>query len=431
MYESSKAITILRTMLILSSIWLVGCAAFLVSTILTHQPSKTSEPLVYNMIDSDVSTGEVRYYNGNSFVKYDKLTHKIIPLAQFRRLTNILDVFWLKDGAIISASYINPGSDLSQKYNELVAHYATIPGAELTDPTQVYWYVSFKDNTVSVLKIGRVNTTLFGSQTRDGGYIYADTDDYSYISPTGEIQKHVLSVENPDSTRIVWCDDDTIVYLTQSDTDGVTVHSYDRKKQAETSTVKKLDSDGKLTIYNSFVASSASMIYFTDTTNLGYVNPQNNQTGIIEKNVNGALSEMNDTIYGLNIGVANISLVKVQGVKTVSRLEMNAPFSRPSSVFGLSDAVFGYSDLNGHLIATAKDAANISSFKPGYSSPLEKKIPSLQRNIMSPYDNAYTYSIVDGSIGSAYDDIWKQIEQQGLNPYEFTIEVNGGSRATD
>lgn len=386
--------------------------------------SAVSEPMLYSaFFPEEIKNNSFRYYNGNSFYKYDLVTAKTTPLVadKYYLLENISSLYWLDSAVVFIVSDATPWSTLNQ--------------FDITEgPDSAVWYMSFSDGAVKQLDLD-LEASNFSTSVYDShdGLVVSANDGIKLIGNDGKVsslfENSGLSGENV--LHIVDYSSSSLLYTTPVN-ENYSVYRYDA-----TSDKKELVLDGLVTnpasIENFSIYKSGDSVVYTDFVDVSDETTQNiirydmknkdkstllsNFSGIVEQSAitktgSSSISVYTDTNGSLN-KIHTFDDLSSQPVHTECENEICYMFQR-----------------GGIVRAIAKESAQLTGIKQGYHDPLEKVIQSdtlyVTRNILSESDNEYSVAIADGQLQQRYKELVDLVESTQQNPAEFMFVLTAG-----
>jgi hypothetical protein len=432
-------IQIIRRVLFVIIVILVGSIAWLSYQAFRvteeSQTSPLSGPLVRNAFyPSPDENGNLRYYNGDTFVFRDTATNTIKPLTTVRGLTDLTRVSWVNEGVVFSVGAAAEWHPVWKQYDTYISQRdgdgEQFSYADDDTLANFHWYLSFKDNTLSLMSVGVDNALLYGTITESGGYFFRDFPYYSLLKPDGTIEKSIASLPSEDNERRVIKVTEKEYFYVAEKGDAVVVMSHDFATNKDTELVGSLYDSKDQSLYEQVVM-AGNIIYYLEPTGTGSVSSVHSldittkQKKKIIDNFQGVFRQISPSIItAVHIGNEQTKLYTLNDLSMTKTV--NNSHIKPAIVIPLGNDLYTITN-NGYVYHIGAGATVRSDIA------LEKKIDlgddfELSRNIESMNDNSYTVTFATGKYTDRMNQVYKAVSDAGYNPFEFSFAPNPGPR---
>lgn len=410
---------------------IVILAAILLFINLSRPVARVSQPIIYNAFSPDrVSDNSFRYYNGNTFVRYDFASGTTTNLTPnlTRPIENLSEVYWLPDAVVFTvrdAALWSPLYDSFQK--------TTMPQGKATG-VSAYWYLSFASASPEVLFVASSPPPSPITQVGDK-LLYFDKlsiktiGEHKQISATPQIADSMEGYAQP-----VYTDDSHVYYLYYG-SKNINLMRYGLKD-------KKID-----TIEKSLAANQESLpiidAVMTEPGHIVYVDKSGNKTQYSLKSIDltthkrttliqpfgGSLTKSGNTITAAYTSTSNILFYTISNGKLALSAKIDDDYSVPYQAQCVGSNCY-YFESGGIVRLITNDKDKLAAIKPGYHGALEDKVKSnqfsLNRAVMSYEDNAYVFTIINGKLEDRYKEALAAIRQSGHDPLQVTLITTPG-----
>ncbi len=439
MYQNPRILKVINILLVIVSIAFIGSAIYAFTASLNNQITPVSKPLVYNMYyPSAQSDGTINYYNGDAFVNYNPTNRTFKQLGSQRLITNVNSAMWLKNGVVFTVGSIDPWHPLYNIFSDYINHSdsgAKMAYINTSTVNNYYWYMSFKDSSVSIIGISQGNALLFATPTQEGGLLFQESpQSYSLISNDGDIKKSFVSFSDNIDRKIIYASNDHLLYL-EPDNDRVNLKRYTFDTADSETLTRDLYGDTSHSIYNPVATVDTGVYYLKksgDTSAISFYNTNDKTSREIIKPFTGVLSKLSaNTISAINVGKDYMKLYDITGNN--KPLTVNLPYSQPNIYIPVSgEGSPYYLTVEGHLssLSTTPITANKLGVIKGIEKEIKNNTFALSRNIEGLNDNNYTVTLIDGTINDRMQQVYQSLRDKGYDPLEFSFSPNPGARVT-
>lgn len=422
-----KITKIIYGIMFLSLISLAASLLYLLSVYQTETPIAPQTDLRYNVSYLNNKDGMLRYYTGNTFVSYNPQKNTSTPLTNRYLIYGALDVYWLDNGVVFTTQDYKP---YGRTYQDMARIEPKIQNLEPIDG-QIYWYLSFQDNSLNRLTTDQYNEGILGV-TSDKGLVFRDADrQYSLLSNDGTIARNVIPSTSA-TMRVISLKENTYYYTELVNNQTAVKRGTIGSDKKET-VIEKLRTDA-MNVFFDTVAIDSSHIYFTerrnDATHLATINLKTRKRTTLDENFTGTLAQQSPSFIFTQKAIhGGFNVTSLRGGEKIDSVNISAPFT---IVGGITQAPRGYyfnSNL-GVLRYAGNDTQHAKSLQPGYRKPLEKELSmddvAIERLIASGYDNLYSLTFIDGTSEERIKQVYSAVSKKGIDPYQFTFEINPG-----
>ena len=421
--------------LIKISLWLVvviflSSLVYAVFTLQNNQRAYLSKPVRYNVFSPTVFDNTIRYYNGNTFVYYDIASGETKPLTKRDILPNLKNIYWLPHGVVFQSSAIEKYSSLFDDFTKFTQLSSDAFYESPSDGSTLYWYLSFTDDSASVISDDNGNVSLFGAVTNDQMIFRFNQRNFGRISSDGKINKE-LSVIFPDESeiRMIGIEGETYYYVDKIN-DAITVHKGSITTKSDEVIIDNLFQTPGHSVFEPIYYHDKA-IYYTNNDALSSYNVTTKEKRTITQPFYGSINTTNTPITGYSTGKSAIKLFVYDKDKIKSQWSASLPHSSPRAFLAINNT-YWYIDLFGRMYQVSPDLSVLSNTKPGYHEALEKKLNTeslaVDREIMSGHDNQYTLTFLEGNPRTIYKETYDMIKKEGVDPYQITLILNPGPR---
>lgn len=437
--------------LVIAVVLFIASLAYLITTRSYYSPERPSEPIVRNMVmsDSQIRNGNVRYYNGNTFVELATDDHTLTPLTpSLRFMTDIWSAHWLEGGVVVSFGSLPLDPSVSQHLSTEMSRIGE--SNRLVDPLAIsnfYWYVNFSDNTISYLTY--TDNPFDISISSDGQYVFftdtpSDTDMSlvmsGQVSSEKGIARGIYGVVESGPHRVIHRDKTTLYVLRQETEDDIALVAYSLDDYSEKVVVDRVYQTPNHTIYEEATIHNGSLYVHersTDDTertidkiSLETGNRSTQLTYSASPDVR--VTHVENSIFQIANAGANRLEVKHTNVDTDDeRFSVVLPARYYEGTY-----LYDGEDI---FIATRPDlrvmTTDTSSVEAAYSGPLEDDYSSehsaLIRDIFNPQGDLSSYSFVvsSGNLADEYRKLERYVSEKGMSIHEFTFLPEIGRNA--
>lgn len=399
-----------------------------------NQLSPVSGPLLRNTYFPTTNQENIHYYNGDTFVSYDTETKGLRQLTAIRGITDITKVDWVKDGVVFSVSTISPWHPLWNQYNTYIDSNDgdSAEGSFSNDTTvhNYHWYLSFKNNSISLLSVGVDNALLYATPTKEGGLLFRDPPYYSLLQSDGVIKRNIANLPNDSSEqKIIYADADSYIF-TAEDGENVIVGEYSFTTKKMTRLIDRLYATSNRSLYDQ-VLYDAGKLFYLEPTGSGSVSSVHEYELSTKKhrkiidNFQGTFTTSTG-ITAVHIGNEYTKLYNVTNIDRSTTVKNS--FTIPQNILLANNSTF-YTTREGYLMKVGEPISDTTK-----DISLEKKITSdtfvLSRNIESLNDNSYTVTIISGDLQAQMNTLYESVRKAGYDPLMFSFTANPGPRVT-
>ena len=429
-----KILNIAIIVLIVGIIFMIG--VFVLRSIFppTWQQSK---PIGYNIYAPEViDNSTINYYTGNTFASLNTKTGERKPLTTHYILPGLQDIHWLKNGVVFLSPQIDDYSDIAayaratQEDNEGILY-------DFNTPT--YWYLSFADNSFTLLnKTAYSSPDLTTLTTSDGGVLYkVDDTRFSLITSDGTIKENAFTVSG--DTRPVYATDKELYYLeTDPKTNNTDIKKVTTANSTPSNVYKNLFTLKQGTVANDVVSLDGNNYYYVfndnpDTRSVRKLTVSTNKKQTITDHFIGTLSlDSNGVIItALRNKYDELTSINTSGVINTIRIPSghNQASQLPSAYHLGKNILLSTSDG----ISTVIGVSAPSDTTVARNESFDKKITatdqySFDRNIEDSSDQSYSLTIVNGKYNDTVETAKKALTEKGISPYEIELSLSPGMR---
>lgn len=421
---------LLRYTLWFSVVIFIVSAAYGIFITLNNPSAQMSDPVRYNVFSPSSSGDTIRYYNGNTFVSYDTRSGLTKPLTKRNILTGAKNIYWLPNGVVFQSSAVETYSSL---YEDFITFSKTSDDAFYEAPSDgstLYWYLSFSDDSISVISNDAGNYALFGVVTNNQMVFRINQRSFGWISSDGKVHReNPITFESDDDVRMIGVDGDEYYYAINTD-ESVVIHRGSFSTKKDEVVIGDVFKSSGHTVFEPIQYSTNTIYYTLSNTLYGY-NIKDKQTRTILKPFYGEIDTTNANPTGYSTGKDNIKMITLENDNIKNQFVVSLPHSSPQSFLAVNNT-FWYIDLSGIMSQVSYDKTVTANTKTGYHDPLEEKLSSdslsVDRDIMSGYDNQYVLTFLEGDPRDVFQSTVNSIKDLGIDPYQITLLLNPGPR---
>lgn len=401
----------------------------LIATLL--QPvTTTSQPLVYNAFFPDtIKDNAMRYYNGNTFVRYDLNSGKTTDLAPAltRPIENLTEVYWLPDAVVFTARTV-------PTWSPLYASFQSVPDRTREGLT-VYWYLPFASPTPEILFVA---TTPPPSPITPVGdkLLYYEKLSLKTIGAGKQITATPKLADSMEGyVEPLFIDDTAAYYLlyTNKNADLLRYDLKDRKNQMIEKSLAAVREP--LPILRTYMGDARHLVYFDrsgdDETKhaLKSIDLTTHKRTTHIQPFGGSLTKYGNTLSAVYTAKSNLLFYTIKDGQLSQTAKIDDDYSIPYQAQCQASECY-YFEGGGVIRLVSNDRDKLSAAKAGYYDALEDKIKSdnfsLSRSVMSFQDNSYTLTMLDGKLEDRYRQAREAVRAGGRDPLQATFIVTPG-----
>ncbi len=453
MMASNRFITYVRVFFIITVVGFFASLAYVIVSVVnqSQQTYHASQPVAYNAyFVHQSSPTTMRYYNGNTFLSYDTSSHTTTPLTTIDLPFGELGaVYWLRDGVVFNQSTINPWNPHYRAMQDIItAEQLAARAAEESDdvavsPDNVYWYLSFANNSIKPISQYHFQDRAAFTPTEDGGLVFHEGDVYSYLAPDGNIRHDLFKLDQPKdihaANRILYVSNTEVYYLYPGPS-GIRLNKLDRVSGTNSTVIPKvfqaegtsilspayMTEPGHLVIVDGGVGSVTGQVI-----SISLTNPV--QRTLLVDNFSGTVSQNTSSLTAIHTGATRLYVTLIEQGAIRRQILLYDALSRPQNL--LCATTCWYSEADGILRAVAQNDQDFQGLAYAPHDPLEKQNfaadISITRQVASFRDNQYDVTYLTGQSAARYRGLITTLRQGKLDPYAYTFVMNPGRWVED
>lgn len=396
-----------------------------------------TKPIGYNIYSPEVvSDTKINYYTGNTFASLNTKTGERTSLTNRYVLPGLQDIHWLKNGVVFLSPRVDDYSDIAAFARQT---QDDSEGILYDFNTPAYWYLSFTDNSFTLLnKTAYSSPELTTLSTSDGGVLYKiDDTRFSLITADGTIKENIYTVSG--DTRPVYATDKELYYLeTDTKTSNTNIKKITTANNTPSDVYKNIFTLNQGTIVSDTVSPDGVNYYYVfkdnpETQSVRKLNVSNSQKSTIMDHFIGTLRMDKNGVIATGLRNEYDELATINKTGTLQTIRVasahNEVSQLPSAYFIGSNILFSTS--NG--ISTVLGQSIPQDIAIAKNEALDKKVAatdqySLERNIEDISDQSYSLTINSGKYNDVVNSFRTALEQKGINPNELQVSLSPGMR---
>lgn len=419
--------------ILIASVSLVVLALIILGATTLLQPvTTTSQPILYNAFFPDtVTNGSFRYYNGNSFIKYDIASGKTSDLVPSLRLPieNLTAVYWLPDAVVFTARVIPVWSPLYDSYQKQT---------EGTDGSRsVYWYMPFASGIPEVFLTTSSRPNSPFTQVGADRLLYYDRLSLRTLESGKKVTQLYKVGDSLDQGYIepLFVDTSSVYYLFYTDK-NVDVMQY-KTIEKKVSKIESAIAAEKAPIPNirALMVDPSHLVLLDKSTDdpskyaLIDIDLATHVRRSLIMPFGGSLTKTANSISAIFTAKSRLQFLNVENNKLSLVAQIDDNYSMPYQAQCSEDHCYYFED-GGVVRLVTDNSKMIQAIKPGTHDAIESKISiqngSLKRAVLSFQDNSYILTTTEGDLSQSYLQVKELIRQKGYDPNQITIILSPG-----